>query len=299
MVIGIMHQNTNVYPMKRIIDDLLEVKNSPGVLHASIGQGYPWSDVQEMGFSSYVLHESSQDEARRLAQWIARRAWNRRSEFAESVGMTPAEAVSYALSSEERPLVLLDAGDNIGAGSSGDSTLILEQAIAQGANSYIQTLRDPAAVAVCDNAGVRGRVAISVGGKTDNLHGHPIDIKGTVIQLSDGLFEDNQPLHAGWTFFDQGRCAVVECDSGQTLLLVSTSIGNVSLEQYQSVGLNPESFRIIVAKGVVSPRPAYEPIAAEMILVNSSGATSADLSTFDYAQRRSPLYPFEKKAIYQ
>jgi microcystin degradation protein MlrC len=298
MVIGIMHQNTNDHPMKGIIDDLLDVQKEPGVLHASVGQGYPWSDVDEMGFACYVLHESSEDEARRIARWIAQRAWDRRAEFAEEIGLSPADAVAKGLEADVKPVVLLDAGDNIGAGSSGDSTVILEEAIAQGADSFLQTLRDTEAVASCDAAGIGGRVHINVGGKTDDLHGKPVAVTGTVRNLSDGAFEDHGPVHAGWTFFDQGRCAVVECDFGQTLLLVSTSVGNMSIEQYYSVGVRPEDFQIVVAKGVMSPRPAYEPIAAQLILVNSPGATSADLSSFDYAHRRMPLYPFEESAPY-
>lgn len=298
MVIGIMHQNTNVQPMKGIIDDLIEVQGRPGVLHSSVGQGYPWSDVEEMGFACYVLHETSEDEARRHARWLAGRAWDRRAEFAQKVGMSPAAAVRYGLDAPMAPIVLLDAGDNIGAGSSGDSTLIFAEALAQGAASFLQTLRDPDAVARCVAAGAGSRISLEVGGKTDDLHGRPVSITGTVRKLSDGTFEDNRALHAGWTFYDQGRCAVVQTDAGPTLLLVSTSIGNVSLEQYYSVGIRPEEFKIIVAKGVMSPRPAYEPIAAEMVLVDSPGATSADLSTFDYAFRRRPLYPFEASASY-
>lgn len=298
MVIGIMHQNTNVEPMKGIIDDLLEVQGRRGVLHASVGQGYPWSDVEDMGFACYVLHETSEGEARRHARWLAQRAWDGRSKFAEKVGMTPENAIRYGLEAHAGPVVLLDAGDNIGAGSSGDSTVILSEAVAQGAGNYLQTLRDPSAVAVCDSAGVGAAVSLMVGGKTDEFHGQPVAITGTVRMLADGAFEDHRALHAGWTFYDQGRCAVVESHAGPTLLLVSTSIGNVSLEQYYSVGVRPEEFKIIVAKGVMSPRPAYEPIAAEMILVDSPGATSADLSTFDYAHRRRPLYPFEEGATY-
>ena len=54
----------------------------------------------------------------------------------------------------------------------------------------------------------------------------------------------------------------------------------------------------VVAKGVVSPRPAYAPIAAEIILVDTPGVTSADLSRFPYRQSRRPLYPFERDARY-
>ena len=53
-----------------------------------------------------------------------------------------------------------------------------------------------------------------------------------------------------------------------------------------------------LAKGVVSPRPAYQPIASEIILVNTPGATTADLSFFTYKHRRRPLYPFEPEATY-
>ena len=56
--------------------------------------------------------------------------------------------------------------------------------------------------------------------------------------------------------------------------------------------------RVVVAKGVVSPRPAYEPIAAEIVLVNTPGVTSSDLSSFAYRRRRRPLYPFEPEAEY-
>jgi microcystin degradation protein MlrC len=73
----------------------------------------------------------------------------------------------------------------------------------------------------------------------------------------------------------------------------------VSLEQVLSVGVKPERKQVIVAKGVVAPRAAYEPIASQIILVNTPGSTSADLSTFTYHRRRRPLFPFERNAQYK
>jgi microcystin degradation protein MlrC len=55
---------------------------------------------------------------------------------------------------------------------------------------------------------------------------------------------------------------------------------------------------VVVAEGVVSPRPAYEPIAAQILLVNTSGVTSSEIERFTYARRRRPLYPFESDAMY-
>jgi microcystin degradation protein MlrC len=60
-----------------------------------------------------------------------------------------------------------------------------------------------------------------------------------------------------------------------------------------SVDVRQEKYHVVVAKGVVSPRPAYEPIAAQILLVNTPGVTSSEIKRFDYVRRRRPLYPFE------
>lgn len=193
---------------------------------------------------------------------------------------------------------MLDVGDNIGAGSAGDSTLILAEARKLGAKGLVQTLRDPEAVARCVSAGVGAEITLEVGGKTDRRHGEPVNVTGIVKTISDGKFEDRSPVHAGWRYFDNGLCAVLETSDDHTLLLVSTRVGNMSRKQFNSVGIIPEEYRIVVAKGVVSPRPAYQPIAAEMLLVNTGGATSADLNSFNYRHRRRPLFPFETYARY-
>jgi microcystin degradation protein MlrC len=72
----------------------------------------------------------------------------------------------------------------------------------------------------------------------------------------------------------------------------------MSREQFYSLGYRPEKFDIVVAKGVVSPRPAYQPIASELVTVNTPGATSADMSTFEYRHVRKSLYPLDLDARY-
>jgi microcystin degradation protein MlrC len=70
-------------------------------------------------------------------------------------------------------------------------------------------------------------------------------------------------------------------------------MGNTSRAELTSAGLDPLHIKIIVAKGVHSPRGAFEPIAAELIQLNTPGCTSADLSTLHYEARRRPMFPFE------
>jgi microcystin degradation protein MlrC len=267
------------------------------MLSASVAEGYPYADVAEMRMSFLAVHDGDAAAARDAARWMARRAWDRRAEF---VGDTPAPeaALRVAAAASRGPVVLMDVGDNIGGGSPGDSTVLLEAAQRLGIRRYLQTLCDPEAVAACVAAGVGNTVELKVGGKTDDLHGRPVAVTGEVRVISDGQFEEPTPTHGGFRFFDGGTTVVLETTDVHTLVLTSRLVGNTSIQQVYSVGVRPESFQVVVAKGVVSPRPAYAPIAAEIVLVNTPGVTTSDLSQFVYRSRRRPLYPFEADAAY-
>jgi microcystin degradation protein MlrC len=298
MVISILRQDTREEPMRSVIEDVVEAAKRPRIIHTSMAEGYPWADVEEMGAAFYAVADGDPAAARDAARWMAGRAWARRADLATAEAYTPREALEHALSAPTGPIVLLDVGDNVGAGSAGDSTFILAEAQRLGVRSLLETLRDPDAVAACVAAGSGATITLQVGGKTDALHGAAVTVTGTVGRISDGTFEEPEPIHAGFRFFDNGPSVVLDTDDGHTLLLVSRRFLNTSRQQYYSVGVRPEDFKVVVAKGVVSPRPAYQPIAAEMLMVNTRGAASADLSSFEYRRRRRPLYPFELDATY-
>ena len=297
VVINIVKQFTGEEPMRSLVHDVEEAIARPGVLSASVAEGYPYADVAEMGMSFLVVHDGDGMAARDAARWLARRAWNRRAEF---VGDTPSveEALRAAAIAARGPVVLMDVGDNIGGGSPGDSTVLLEAARRLGVRRYLQTLCDPEAVRACVAAGVGQTLTLRVGGKTDDRHGQPVAVTGRVRVISDGRFEEPTPTHGGFRFFDGGTTVVLETNDEHTLVLTSRLVGNTSIQQMYSVGVRPETFQVVVAKGVVSPRPAYAPIAAEIVLVNTPGVTSSELGQFEYARRRRPLYPFEPDATY-
>ncbi|HLH74585.1 MAG TPA: MlrC C-terminal domain-containing protein, partial [Chloroflexota bacterium] len=270
----------------------------PGILTAGVAEGYPYADVPEMGMSFLAVHDGDPTAARDAARWLARRAWERRADFVGEVP-SPSEALKMAANAPKGPVVLMDVGDNIGGGSPADSTILLAEAKRQGVRRYLQTLYDPEAVATCVAAGVGADLTLRVGAKTDRLHGEPVEVTGHVRLISDGRFEERRPIHGGGRYFNGGTTVVLETADEHTLVLTSRRIGNTSIEQMYSLGIRPEEKQVVVAKGVVSPRPAYEPIAAQIILVNTPGVTTADLSFFAYHHRRRPLFPFEPEARYE
>ena len=113
-------------------------------------------------------------------------------------------------------------------------------------------------------------------------------------KIHHGKYEEHRPNHGGQRFFDDGQRVRFDTSDGKTIILTTLRTGNTAREQIYSMGIKPEDYKVIVAKGVSSPRPAYHPIASEIIVVNSPGVTSADLSTFEYKNIRKPLYPFQE-----
>jgi microcystin degradation protein MlrC len=62
--------------------------------------------------------------------------------------------------------------------------------------------------------------------------------------------------------------------------------------------LDPKNYPIVIAKGVMSPRPAFEPIASKIIALDSPGVTAANFKNFTFNLRRKPMFPFEKKEAF-
>ena len=298
MIINIVKQPTSFGPMKEIMDEVDEVLEKPGVLSASCGQGFPYADVDQMGVSFLVVTDGDAELAEKQANWLARRAWDRRAEL-QNDSPSIEEAISSAMNapSDDRPTAIMDVGDNVGGGGTADSTHLLAEAIRQGLKgeqSLLLSLFDPSAVQACVSAGVGSTVTLKVGAGTDHLHGEPVEVTGYVRAITDGKFEEPKPTHGGFRFFDYGPSVALDTEDGHTIALHTVrGIGNMSREQYYFMGIFPEKYRVIICKGTVSPRAAYEPIAREIIMADSQGVTSANMSSFSYEHRRKPLYPFE------
>ena len=298
LLINISKQYTSQSPALELYQDVLEVMKWPGILSASIAMGFYYADVEEMGASFLAVADHDPELAAKAARWMSRHAWERRQDFLGEL-VPPAEAVRRAAQSPTAPVVLMDVGDNVGGGGPGDSTILLGEVFRQRVPNALAVLYDPEAVSLCVEAGVRQEVELAVGAKTDLLHGKPVIVKGKVRLISDGIFVETQVRHGGWGVNDQGITAVVETAEQHTIVLTSRRMAPMSLEQLLSLGIKPEQKKILIVKGVIAPRAAYEPIASEIILVETPGSTSANPARFQYRHRRRPLYPLEAEAEYR
>ena len=292
VMISIERQNTQEEPclaMYRLADEIL---GRTGVLSNSIGLGFQFADVAEMGTSFVVVTDNDTALAQQYADELAEYLVSHRHDFvAQFVKID--DAIDQALDTDG-PVCLLDMGDNVGGGSPADSTWIAHRLHLRKVQDVFVSLYDPQAEQRAEAAGIGASLSMPVGGKYDDQHGPPLEATFTVKSLHNGEFTETEPRHGGQRCYEMGPTAILGTDSGMTVQLTSRRTVPVSLGQIKSCDLDPAAFKILVAKGVVAPVAAYREVCNRCIRVNTSGATSADMSRFTYHHRRRPLFPFEK-----
>jgi microcystin degradation protein MlrC len=263
------------------------------VLSNSVLLGFPYADVPEMGASAIVVADNDPDLAARRARDLGTHMWEHRQSM-QGILTRVDEALQQCENKARPPVCLLDMGDNVGGGSSADGTWLVRELHRRRIGPAFACLYDPESVASCDAAGVGAPLLIRAGGKSDDLHGQPLELQVRVESLHDGKFHEDRPRHGGIVHFDQGRTAIVTAAEGElTLMLTSRRMVPFSLRQLTSFGIDPVGFRILVAKGVNAPLAAYAEACETFIRVNTPGSTCADLSRMRFTARRRPMYPFE------
>ena len=291
MLLNILYHNTSVPPMEPILTAAKQLETRPDVLAANVALGYPYADVYEAGPAFVVVTDDDPQLAQTEADRLSDMLWNVHEQLTLDLA-DAAEAVAQAVQSEQHPVILVEMGDNIGGGSPGDSTFVLAALQRQRASGFVVVLYDPEAVQSCIQAGVGADVVLNVGGKADNLHGDPVAIQGKVRLIHDGSYEETQPRHGGQRYHNQGLTTVVAVGDS-LIVLTSRRQTPFSLQQLLSLGIDPTAMRMIVVKAAVAYRAAYEPIAGQIIEVDTPGLTAVNPLHFEYHNVRRPLFPLD------
>lgn len=295
LLYNILFHNTNREPMLPLVQEArrLEDTNSK-ILGVSVPVGYQYADVPHMGPSVVVVTDGDRDLARTEAKRLAAMMWEHRKVMKLELP-DAAAAVNRAMAESNTPVVLVEMGDNIGGGSAGDSTAILEELVRQNARGYVFAMFDPEAVRHAVEVGVGGDFDLQVGGKSDDLHGAPVRIRGKVKLIYDGRYIETAVRHGGRRYLDQGLTAVIHAEGStpdlpNVVLLNSKRHTPFSLGQLTSAGVVPERQRILVVKAAVAFRAAYEPIAGTIIEVDTPGLTAVNPKRFTYKHARADMF---------
>jgi len=316
-------QNTMAGPMAEVMAKARVFEQRDDVVKVNVFPGFHQADVPSVGCSVPVVATDA-EVATEVSREMAAHIWDRRHDFIGDYP-DPEEAVATAkrevetLDEDDGPIVLADVGDNPGGGGAGDGTTVLREMLDQGlTNAGFAIMRDPEAVDQCIEAGVGEHVTVTVGGKTDDMHGEPVeDIDGYVAAATDGEFVNTGPMGTGGENH-LGRTVHMKCgheeeeanrtgvsddgdadrtgvsDDGVSVLLTENRLQPLDAEIWRHAGIQPERLDTLVVKSMNHFRADYEPMSSEVIPINSIGLCSMDPRNFEFSNMRRPKFPLDE-----
>lgn len=276
---------TDVEPMKSLLKLAAEIEREDGILNAEVMIGFGWSDTPHTGSSVIVVSEDNArlPLARREAKRVAQAMWDRRHDFTFDQEVAPGtdEAIDRALAAPEPSVFLTDSGDNVTAGSPGDSTYVLSRLLAKRVpDAVVAGIPDPEVVEIARRQGIGAEISVALGGKQALAGGGPLTVSGIVEHLF--LPESGSTDAAIATLRVQGVRVLV---TGRRMTFSS-------LDDVRRGGLEPLDHKILVVKlGYLLPR--LRDAAPREILILSPGHSDMDLRRLPFAYVNRPILPLD------
>ena len=255
----------------------------------SLNMGFPPADIADVGPSvlAYAASQASADEAadRLFAALLAAE-----SGFAAHQPRAVHEAVGYAMQravSASKPVILADTQDNPGAGSPSNTTGLINELLAQGADhALVGILHDPDAARKAHEVGIGGEIDRLGGGGTGPGQ-EPARGAWRVTALSDGRFNGTAPMLRN-KHSSMGPTAIVK-QGGVEVLLASIRQQPIHLETFSHIGRDPRGVSILGLKSSAHFRAGFQAIAEEIIVCLAPGDNPEDPAALPFKKIRKGL----------
>jgi len=296
MLTHMLRQTPAQQPMKDIMDRAIAAEAAGTVLNASVFGGFPLADIPHVGLAIVIVADRRKlGDGQKLLEELTQMAWSRRSEFV--FPLEPMEAsVAHAKQLTEGPVILVDHGDNCGAGGPTDNMRVLEEVMRQQLDDVVAgPFWDPQSVAQMIDAGTGNRITLQLGGKTDTpalgLKGRPLVVSGRVQRITDGNYQVTGPMFTGMRL-SLGRTAVL--DTGNIQIVVCERPQEpFDTGVFTHAGIDPARKKYVLIKSRQHFRAGFGPIARHVVLIAGPGVCSSDYSLFPFRHIPRPIYPLD------
>ena len=285
-------------PMMELLRRGDDIEARGDALVVSVQAGFSSADVHDIGPSVAVTYDEERHrraDAIAIADRLMDYAWEQR--HVSNIHFTPLDrAIARAKAGEAdatRPLVISDYSDNPGSGAYGDATRLLADVLeAKLHNVGFHAICDPEAARAAAAAGAGNTVRLKLGGKIDPaMGGGPLDLEAHVVAITDGRFRAFGPMGGGaWRTY--GLSALLRV--GDVEIIVITNNGQATdLAQFTSLGVDPTRKSTLIVKSMQHFRAAFEPIAREVIEVDTGALSTRNFRSRPYTRVRRPIFPLD------
>ena len=295
MIYGLDHGRTQRGPMAELIARGEALERSGKALVVSVCAGFSRANIHDVGPSVTVTIDGDDTaRAQAIAEELMDHAWRTR-DFTTVRLLTVADAVKLTAQSKpgDKPLVVADYTDNPGGGGYGDATAFLKGLVESKVdNVAFHAIYDPEAVQQAMRAGVGAQTTLTLGGKTDpTMGGGPLSLTGEVVCLTNGRFIAYGPMGGG-VERNYGPSMVFRV-GGIDIVVITNNGQAVDLGQFTSLGIDPTRYGTVAVKSMQHFRAAFEPIAREVILVDTGALCSEVYTPELFTKVRRPIWPLD------
>lgn len=275
---------TEMPPMRQIIDHLNRVEAKREVLSANLLLGFPWADTPHAGATvALVTDENHQGYGRQYALSVAKELWGkrRRFDFASEACALP-EALRRAELETATPVIISDSGDNPTAGASSNMSYCLKHAVETfGRTVLISSICDQATFTEAAALGADIRTTLEIG-TTTHMKDEPFMWTCTVERI-----------------VKRSDCTVAVLSDGRvTLLLTNRRVSTHEPSLIFDCSLDPATFDVIIVKCGYQGRE-YRAIAARSIVALTPGDSNENLQDLTFERVPRPIFPIDSGATWR
>ncbi len=292
---------TFIDPGKSRLAKILAAEAEDGVIDVSWFHGFPYTDVAHVGTYIVVTTEGDRDQAARIGRVLASELWHDRALF-EPNSLTAEEAVTEAVNlpwqAGAGPIVIHETSDNCGGGAPGDGTHLLRAMLdAKLAEACFGFIVDAEVAALAHNAGVGQTIHVSLGGKTDDLHGDPLELTVYVKALHDGRIT-LQSMFRGAPLNLGPMARLQPAESGVEIIVASRRSQTFDPEPFLALGMDVNLYHFVALKSSNHFRAGFQDLASAIVTADPPGLTTHHIEVFPRQRASRPLWPIDERAEY-
>ena len=282
-MIGVFH--TSNPTVRAYVDRMSSLEGKDGVLSVSLGHGFPWGDVADLGTRVLVVTDNDKAAGDALARRLADEFFALRD--AVQPNYLSMDAALDAALQGPGPVVLADVSDNAGGGAPNDSTFFLRRMLERGiGNAAVGCIWDPITVQVAMEVGEGVTTDLRIGGKMGPMSGDPLDLRVTV-----GKIATNATQRFGQGSGLLGDAVALHGPNGLDIVAITKRTQTFSPHVFSNVGIDPLQKQILVVKSMQHFYAGFAPIAKQILYVATPGALVPDVTLLDYRKARRTIWP--------
>lgn len=277
--------STRIEPGKSLYEKVDPITKRNGIIDAAIWIGYAWAD-EPRNHAVVMVTGDDKEAVVQGAKELATSFWDVRNDFVFVAPTTTLKkSLEQAISSEVKPYIISDMGDNPTAGGAGDVTWTLQEILknkafksGNGKKLIYASIPGPEFVDLAMKAGIGGEVDGFAGGAVDHRFAPPLRLNGIVTAIKKG---------------DKNAEIEVVVEVGNVSVIVTKKRKPFHRESdFTNLGLDPRNTDIVVVKiGYLVPE-LYN-MRADWVMALTPGGVDQDLNRLDYKRIQRPMFPLD------